>query len=89
MTRMIVCAVMDTAVQAYARPIFLPSVGMALRSFSDEVNRAAPDNQMNVHPDDFSLWVLAEFDDEAGMFLEPEGGRRVLVRGKDVKQKQE
>lgn len=85
MTFHVVCAVFDSAVQAWMRPMFVPSTGVAMRSFSDEVNRAAEDNQMNRHPDDFDLWILATFDDEAGMFLEPEGKRRVLLRAKDVK----
>ena len=33
-----VCAVFDSAVNLYGQPIFVPSVGAALRSFIDEVN---------------------------------------------------
>lgn len=81
-----VVSVYDSAVVAYNRPFFAPSVGAALRSFTDEVNRSAADNAMFAHPDDFSLWLLAEFDDEAGKFYAMEDTKRVLARGKDVKQ---
>lgn len=75
----------DSAVQSYGVPIFVPARGAALRSFIDEVNRPAPDNNLHTHPEDFELRVLAEFDDETGRFSEPpEGVGVVLARGKDV-----
>lgn len=80
-----VCSVMDTAVLAFNRPIFAPTVAHVLRSFGDEVNRVAQDNQMHVHSDDFVLYYLADFDEDLGVFSEPEGGKRVLARGKDVR----
>lgn len=86
MTKRCVLAVFDSAVQAFGQPIFVPAIGAGIRSFSDEVNRAAPDNQFANHPDDFQLHYIADFDDESGSFTTPEGGSRVLSRGKDVKQ---
>lgn len=82
--RSVVVCVYDSAVAAYGRPFFVPSVGAAIRSFGDEVNRSAPDNTMFAHPDDYVLWYLGDFDEETGLF----GGEaaRVLTRGKDVKQ---
>lgn len=79
-----VVAVFDAAMQAHARPVFVPALGVAIRSFSDEVNRVASDNQMNGHPEDFELVHLADFDEEAGTFSAVP--RRVLVRGKEVVQ---
>lgn len=80
-----VCSVYDSAVGSYGRPIYAPSVGAAMRSFTDEVNRVAQDNPLNKHPDDFHLELLAEFDDETGEYCVPEtGGRRVLARAKDL-----
>ncbi|QXP44315.1 MAG: nonstructural protein [Arizlama microvirus] len=80
-----VVAVYDSAVHSYGQPFFVPAVGAALRSFIDEVNRAAPDNMLYQHPEDYELFVLATFDDEAGIFEIPEEGMRNLARGKDVK----
>lgn len=50
-----VVAVKDRAVGAFGRPFVVPSVPAAVRSFTDEVNRSAVDNQMYQHPDDFDL----------------------------------
>lgn len=78
-----VVAVYDSAAQAFNRPFFVPAVGMALRSFSDEVNRQAEDNPMNRHPDDYELFQLGEFDDASGRFTlfdDP----KPLLRAKDA-----
>ncbi|QXP08448.1 MAG: nonstructural protein [Arizlama microvirus] len=86
MSKLIVCAVFDSAVQAYSRPFYVPALGAAVRSFTDETNRSAADNPLFQHPADFDLRVLATFDEESGVFGEPEGGAgRVLARGSDVK----
>lgn len=89
MAKLQVCAVWDSAVQAFNRPIFVPHAQAAVRSFSDEVNRSSEDNTLNKHPDDFELRLLATFDEESGQFGVPEGGTRVLVRAKDVVRKAE
>ncbi|WNK13019.1 MAG: nonstructural protein [Microvirus sp.] len=86
MSKRVVCAVMDSAVLAFGQPIVAVSVGVVVRSFADEVNRVAVDNALSQHPEDYTLHFLAEFDDEFGSFSLPEGGQRVLARGKDVKQ---
>jgi hypothetical protein len=81
--KLVVCAVFDSAVQAYGRPIFVAAAGAATRSFMDEVNRNAQDNPLFAHPDDFELRCLAVFDDESGVFVSD--GITALARGKDVK----
>lgn len=63
-----IVAVFDAAANAFARPIFVPSVGIAMRSFTDEVNRSAADNEMYKHPQDFRLFELGRYDDATGMF---------------------
>jgi len=80
--KQVVCAVFDSAAGVYGRPIFVASRGVALRSFTDEVNRRTPENPMSEHPEDFSLFLLAEFDDNSGEFFS--AGSECLVRGKDV-----
>ncbi len=55
--KMLVCTIRDRAAECYGRPFFLPATGVAIRSFQDEVNRNAPDNQMYAHPDDFDLVI--------------------------------
>ena len=68
MTKLVIVSVRDRAADAFGRPAFVPSRGVAIRSFGDELNRAAPDNQMHTHPEDFDLYELGEFDEQSGVF---------------------
>lgn len=77
-----VCAVRDSAAGVFGQPIFVPSLGVANRSFADEVNRVDANNQLNVHPEDFELFHLGEFDDVEGV-LTPRKPVS-LARAKDV-----
>lgn len=63
-----VVAMYDRAVGAYGRPAFVQSIGVALRGFQDEVNRAAADNQVHAHPEDFDLFHLGTYNEETGKF---------------------
>ena len=79
----VVC-VKDRAAEVFNRPFFVPHRNVAIRDFTDEVNRAAADNQLNKHPDDFDLYLLGEFNDNTGEFSI--SIPQVLVRAKDVVQ---
>lgn len=82
--KQVVVSIFDAAAGVYSRPVFVQSRGVAMRSFSDEVNREAADNEVNKHPGDFSLHMLAEFDDETGCFIA--SGQPVrLVSASEVK----
>jgi hypothetical protein len=80
----VIVSVRDTAAEAYGRPMYLQSLGVAIRSFTDEVNREDKDNQLFNHPDDFDLYELGVFDDSLGKY-ELRDNPTVIVRGKDVK----
>ncbi|AXH71838.1 MAG: nonstructural protein [Microviridae sp.] len=80
----VVCAVRDSAMGAYMRPFFVPSTGMAVRSFSDEVNRKGEDNAIASHPEDYEIWHVADFDDVSGAFVSPDVGCVRLARAKDL-----
>jgi len=82
--KMTVVSIKDRAADAFGRPFFVPSVGVAIRSFQDEVNRASEDNQMFHHSDDFDLFELGVFDDANGMF-ELYDSPKLLTLGKQVK----
>jgi hypothetical protein len=86
--KLVLCSVKDRAADAYGRPMFVPSVGVAIRSFSDEVNRKDSENQLFNHPDDFDLYELGEFDDNTGLFALHEQPK-LLSLGKQVKINQE
>jgi hypothetical protein len=79
-----VVSVRDHAAEVYNRPFFATHRGIAVRDFTDEVNRAAADNPLYKHPDDFDLYLLGVFDDASGAYAS-EASPTVLVRGKDVK----
>jgi len=66
--KMIVCSIKDRAADAFGRPFFVPSVGVALRSFQDEVNRQDENSQIYNHPDDFDLFELGTWFDDSGLF---------------------
>ena len=78
-----VVSVKDRAADIFNRPFFVPHRNVAVRDFTDEVNRSAADNQLNKHPDDFDLYLLGVFDDNTGTFALEEQPV-VLVRAKDV-----
>ena len=78
------CSVKDRAADAYGRPMFVPSTGVAIRSFSDEVNRVDAENQLYNHPDDFDLYEFGVFDDNSGQF-EIYDQPKLLSLGKQVK----
>jgi hypothetical protein len=82
--KQIICTVKDRAADAYGRPMFVTSAGVAIRSFSDEINRNNADNQLFNHPDDFDLYELGEFDDNSGLFSLHEQPK-LLSLGKQVK----
>jgi len=82
--KLIICTVKDRAADAYGRPMFVPSTGVAIRSFSDEINRNNAENQLYNHPDDFDLYELGEFDDNTGLFTLHEQPK-LLSLGKQVK----
>lgn len=75
-----ICAVRDRAMDAFMQPIFVPAVGLAVRSFIDEVNRS--ESPMFMHPEDYDLFEIGSYDDETG-FLTALDRPRLVQIGKD------
>lgn len=63
-----IVAVRDRAADVFGQPFFVPSIGGAIRSFGDEVNRKDSNNAFSQHPEDFDLYLLGEYDDNDGSF---------------------
>lgn len=61
----VICAVRDSKMDAYMQPFFVKSLGVALRSFADEVNRK--DSPMNQHPEDYELYHIGYYSEDFGM----------------------
>lgn len=81
--KMKIYAVRDRATDQYGTPMFFVASGQAMRSFTDEINRAEKDNQLYQHPDDFDLYELGEYETNTGKFETKEPEMKVI--GKDVK----
>lgn len=84
MPKLIVLSVRDRAADVFGRPFFAPSIGSAIRSFSDYINDTKEQSEMQKHPEDFDLYHLAEFDDETGVFECLPKPKQIAI-GKDVK----
>lgn len=59
--------VYDSKALCYGVPFFLPSVGAAVRAFSDLANDR--NTTVNRHPGDFVLYNVGSFDDSSGIFV--------------------
>lgn len=68
MAKQFVYSVFDKAANTYGRPFFLVADGLASRTFIDEINRADQNNSMYMHPEDYVLYKLGEFDDSEAIF---------------------
>lgn len=81
--KLVIVAIRDSASGAYGRPNYVPTTGVAIRSFADEVNRRAEDNQLAMHPEDFEMFELGVWDDNSCEF-ELLGKPRSIARAKDL-----
>lgn len=74
-----IVAIRDSAANAFGMPNFVVSLGAAIRQFGDEVNRVAPDNVLNAHPEHFELFELGEYDDQNAKFVLLESPRSLAI----------
>lgn len=76
-----IVTIRDRAADVFGIPSFVLSMGAAVRSFGDEINKK-DGSPLSAHPEDFDLFSLGEYDDETGEF---EGGvPRQIAVGKDL-----
>lgn len=80
--KMHIICVRDRSADVFGQPNFVLSIGAAVRNFTDEINREAPDNIMNRHPADFDLYDLGMYDDNNASF--ECGPPRQIAVGKDL-----
>lgn len=78
---LVMVAVRDSATEMFGRPFFVQNSRVAVRSFTDEVNRTDVQNELNKHAEDFTLFELGTFNDSNGEFSP---NIVQLVRAKDV-----
>lgn len=61
-----VCAVFDSKAGVHCAPFFQPTLGMALRAFSDAANIL--DHPLSKNAEDYTLFHLGTFDDATAVF---------------------
>lgn len=76
----IVCAVRDRATDGFGQPIFVPHVGVAIRSFSDEINRS--ESALNAHPEDYDLYSIGHYNDASALI--EASATSLLISGKQA-----
>jgi len=57
-------AVLDNKMELYLAPITARNIAVAVRIFETAVLSQGHD--FNTHPDDYSLWLIGEFDQSSG-----------------------
>lgn len=65
--------VYDSKVEAYDKPFTARTVGEALRSWEEACNDGR--SPMSVHPGDFTLFEIGEYDDRTGVLKAHEAKR--------------
>lgn len=76
-------SIYDEAATAYNSPFTMHNDGLAIRAFQDNVN-STEENNIAKHPQHFSLFKLAEYDDATGI-IQPVEPPKFLVGGVEVK----
>lgn len=62
----VVCSVFDVKAGIFSNPFYSPNLLVAKRDFSRGCTD--PSSGLFCHPEDYSLFHLANFDDESGVF---------------------
>lgn len=65
--RKVVCSVFDNVAGVYSNPFYSVNIAVASRDFARACTE--PSSSLAVHPQDYSLYQLAEFDDSSGVFV--------------------
>lgn len=62
-----IVSIRDVKADVFGNPVFTQSIGGAIRSFGDEIVKD-DGNPLAMHPNDFELYHLGEFDPTNGEF---------------------
>lgn len=64
--KLLMCAMYDSKIEAFNRPVFFRTRGEAMRSFIDACGR---EKEFVAHPEDYTFFEIGVFDDENGHLL--------------------
>lgn len=59
-------SIYDDTAKAYMQPFFLHNHALAVRAFTDQINQENSQNPLSLHPEQFTLFHVGEFDDQTG-----------------------
>lgn len=74
-----VVGVFDLAAEMWSQPMFVPALGLAIRSFADECQRQDDRNPYWKHPEDYVMYHIGTWSDDSGKLESVE--KRLLLRG--------
>lgn len=60
-------SIYDSKAETYNTPIFLATEGQAIRMYDDMIQKE--DSEISKHPEDYTLFVLGEFDSDVGSVI--------------------
>lgn len=86
--RMFVFSIFDDKAKAFLPPFYMPTVGMAMRTFSDCVNDPRGEHAFARNAHDYTLFRLGTFDDSSGRF-EMSDAMEALANGVQVRTSQD
>ena len=61
-------SLLDHTAQVFLNPLQFTNDGDAIRWFGTQVNTENKDNMIHVHPEQFTLFRLADYDDKLGTY---------------------
>lgn len=82
-----VYSIFDSAASAFATPFFMQNDGLAVRAFSDNINRVEEKTALSEHPDQFTLFKIGEFEDKTGVLEKYDTPRSLGLAVEFVEQK--
>lgn len=63
-------AIKDKALDSYSAPFTQPTIEAGLRMWRDLVMFSQEDNRYRRSPDDYTMYMVGEFDDDTATFTE-------------------
>lgn len=63
---MLLISLRDNEAGLFHTPMVVQTVGIAMREVMDQVRRGGPENLLTMHPKDFSVYKLAEWNPDTG-----------------------
>ncbi len=75
--RLIAFSVFDSKAEAFLRPFFTETVGLATRAISDAANDTT--SEMHRHAEDYTLFQVGHFDQDKGVLEPLDLGPKVVV----------